>query len=58
MIKVFKKPLKRPIAKTLKPIILPDKFQLRPDGSRDIRSECKELSNIVMKINGMSGQLI
>lgn len=56
--------LGRPVAKELKQIILPQeinvgygKFQLRPDGSRDIRAECRQLAKIVMDINGMSGQL-
>ena len=55
--------LGRPVAKGLKSIIGPDKidvgygkFQLRPDGSRDIRAECNRLAMIVMDINGMSGQ--
>lgn len=54
----------RPVAKELKPIISPKSinvgygpFQLRPDESRDIRAECRELGKITMAINGMSGQL-
>jgi len=56
--------LGRPVAKKLQPIIMPKSidvgygpFQLRPDGSRDIRAECRQLGKITMKINGMSGQL-
>lgn len=56
--------LGRPVAKQLKPIILPQsidvgygKFRLRPDGSRDIMAECRQFGKTVMSINGMSGQL-
>ena len=55
--------LGRPVAKELKPIIPPStidvgygKFQLRPDGSRDPRAECRIFAKMVMSINGMSGQ--
>jgi hypothetical protein len=63
MIKVKKTKMGRPVGKW-KPIILPQTidvgygpFQLRPDGSRDIRSECRRFAKITMDINGMSGQL-
>lgn len=56
--------LGRPVAKELKPIaVLPKdinvgygKFQLRPDGSRDPRVECRIFAKMVMDINGLSGQ--
>lgn len=63
MIKVKRCVLGKPIAKPL-PIILPKEIdvgygpsQLRPDGSRDIRAEYRQLAKIVMDINGMSGHL-
>jgi hypothetical protein len=61
MIKVKKHILGRPIAKPTF-IILPQSinvgygsFKLRPKGSRDIRAECRQLTLVIMKINGMSG---
>lgn len=64
MIKAKKCVLGRPVAKTATPIKLPQTFdvgygpfKLRPDGSRDLRAECRQLAKLTMKINGMSGQL-
>jgi hypothetical protein len=56
----------RPVAKEAYPIITPKNTtfdigygpnQLRPDGSRDLRAEDRILSKIVMRANGLSGQL-
>ena len=62
-IKAKKCVLGKPIVQWL-PIILPKNldvgygpFQLRPDGSRDIRAEWRRFAKITMDINGMSGQL-
>ena len=63
MIKVSRCKFGRPVAKKLKPIIGPKKIdvgygpgQLRPDHSRDIRAEDRQLAKIVQNVNGMSGQ--
>lgn len=32
--------------------------QLRPDGSRDPRAEENILNKLIMRVNGLSGQLI
>lgn len=64
MVRIKKCVLGRPVAKGLKSIILPQSidvgygpFKLRPKGSRDIRAECRQFGKIVMRLNGMSGQL-
>lgn len=67
MIRARRVALGRKVAKTLYPIrtIKNTTFnfgyepnQLRPDGSRDPRAEENILTKLVMRVNGLSGQLI
>jgi len=65
MIKVRKLRMGRCPAKELKSIIMPQTinigyglFQLRPDGSRDIRAESRQFAKLIQTINSMSGQLV
>jgi len=65
MISAKKHVLGRPVAKELKSIISPKSinvgyglFKLRPKGSRDAMAEYRVFGKIVMRLNGMSGQLI
>lgn len=67
MIKTKRVVLGRKVAKTLYPIrtIKNTMFnfgygpnQLRPDGSRDPRAEENILNKLIMRVNGLSGQLI
>ncbi len=64
MISTKKHIMGRPVAKTLKPIIIHKsinmgygKGQLRPNNSRDPLAECRQFGMLIMLINGMSGQL-
>lgn len=64
IIKVGRCKLGRPVAKELKPIITREDIdfgngpgQLLPDGSRQPLAEANVWADIVMDINGMSGQL-
>lgn len=64
-ITVKRRQMGRPIAKVGQPINLFKNInvgygpgQLRPDGSRDATAEPRVMAQLVMIVNGMSGQLI
>lgn len=64
-IKVAQPKMGRPIAKALKPVLGRDLInigfgvgRLRPVGSREIRTEARQISLIIMAANGMSAHQI